>query len=923
MKTNPLNSTPRKTLSFPDPAAPPEALIDYRDSYFNMLSLFRCTKLRDCARDIHYTLGDQWIELDQEILINGSRGYVLRPKAVSDDDMPRPVTNMIAPTVEVELASLGKRELVPKVITASKDPKIIAATKVAQEVLEYRMQACDWNSIRELVSYMTVVTGTGIIKSYWDESYMDLSLVASTEAVGCDSCGQVLTSPVVGKEEMDSGKVMNANMAQEIPPEQPGDGEKLNLGACPYCPVPSPLAPRELTPEEAEGTDYFNRPLGSLIPKGNTAMEVVSILDLFPENSGVQTDPQSCKIWGQATVRSLDYIEERWPHLSGQIQAENPQELMEIHPILGSWTYLGCYDQVSDSGIYDNHAIVYEVYQDKTLRYPMGRALIVIGDQIAFNGELYVQAPDGSLVARVKYSAARYKTRPGEYYGQSLVDDLISPQNRLNGIDSQLIDARTRMGNPHLAVTEAMELVGPEMREGYGGGKVFRYLTDPLNPQAQPLPIGGNLMPTDVYQERDRIIQDMKAIAGPQDVELGEAPRNISTTSGLQILGEQAEKRRASRERQLIEMYQKTWEHQLQLIWALRDEEDTYEIVSESGEWEVRQFSNVTLEGQTKVKVEKTAFIDKSLYISEAVREALADGLYRPDNQGSIKKILEYRNLPTDVNADSNYQVDGAARQWTDFKEAMVIPVIDESMDDFLIRWQQLQGFVISPEGMMVAEKSGWPLILKTLAGWQEEYDHAEMLDQEVMQFYGRRFQNGDPQAQQMYMAGEQNYQVQLQAYDEQNKANESLAAAAQGGSMMPPVAPPPQPPPPPVLLPAAIDDRILVVWNQKLQMAGLMGQPPQVNEMDGSVIPGMPPPIQLDQNYMKFRAVVDAYQILSKKKMMQDMAMMSMSPDAAGGEGGGGNDINLPGPENPSTPPSPNEVPGGKSNLKGPRGKQ
>src|SRR5215831_14651684 len=135
-----------------------------------------------------------------------------------------------------------------------------------------------------------------------------------------------------------------------------------------------------------------------------------------------------------------------------------------------------------------------------------------------------------------------------------------------------------------------MELAGPEWNQQYGTGKIMKYQTDPLNPAGKPEVFGAMLMPSGVYEERDRIIQDMKQVAGPQDIEVGEAPRNISTTSGLQLLGEAAERKRAPRERAITEMFEDAWSHQLRLIWTPRSEMDEYAVKTVEGQWEERQY---------------------------------------------------------------------------------------------------------------------------------------------------------------------------------------------------------------------------------------------------------------------------------------------------------------------------------------------
>src|SRR5258705_11741161 len=123
-----------RPIRVPDLDAEESEILDFRDKWFNYQSVYRCRHMERMALALHYQLGRQWIELDNEILMDGVRGYAFRDaRQNAEIEMPRPVTNYISPAVEVEMASLGKRELTSKVLACSKDPRLEAAAKAAQE----------------------------------------------------------------------------------------------------------------------------------------------------------------------------------------------------------------------------------------------------------------------------------------------------------------------------------------------------------------------------------------------------------------------------------------------------------------------------------------------------------------------------------------------------------------------------------------------------------------------------------------------------------------------------------------------------------------------------------------------------------------------------------------------------------------------
>lgn len=876
----------------PDLEADDTTILEFFDRYFNKRSVYRSRSMDRPALSIFYQLGRQWIERDTRILMEGVRGYAYKdidqPEGTT---LPRPVTNLVTSSVEMELSSLSRRELTPVVLTTSKDPRVQEAAKAAKEILEARLKANDWPELREFVTLMTIVTGTGCLKSYWDETWEDQVLKPKKTAVMCQGCGYVVDDPQVslqkGKETgMFPPEATPEEIGQIHPPLPSEENASFLLSGCPDC--GGELASYPVDEETASGFDSYGSPLGEMRPKGNTVLEVVSIFDLYPENSGVGVDGKTCKVWGQCTPRTMDWVCARYPDKMEQVEPDDPVEIMRYHNLLGEWALIGRFDRGMDSGIFEDYVLVHELISEKSYRFPEGRRIVVAGGVVLFSGPLYrtVQGEDGPVsVPTVKYATATWKRRIGEFWGQSLVDDLVSPQNRLNAIDAQITEARERMGTPNIMVSESMELTGPSYRDQYGGGKIMQYTTDPMNPTGTPEVFEGSLISGDVYQERDRIIQDMRTIAGPQEIEMGEAPKNVTTTSGLQLLGERAEARRGPRERSLIEMFNKIWKHQLELVWAFRDTSDEYELETKDGSFEMKMYDRTTLAGQTKVIIEKQAYVDKSLYQKEATREAMVDGLLVVDSQLARKRILELRGLPTDINEGLNRQVDLGKRQWIEFVDEGLIPSIDTLLDDYAIRFQALGEQLVSDEGITLSRAFGWPETLKQIAGWEEELQMAEMADAQAVAFYGGRL---DP------AQGEQAYAQAMGIHDEQmgkyEEAEAMGAKAAQETGQAPMIGAPPMPPPPPVFLPPAKEERIYMLWVSKIQKAQMAMM--QEAMATGQMPPGMAPPTpgaepgMIDpaaeaaakDSFLRFMSVVAAYKLLSEE---QAMAMMGGVPGA------------------------------------------
>lgn len=845
---------------FPTAEADDSEIIGYRDTHFAEYQAYRNSILSDVARNILYRHGQQWIERDDAVVSDGARGFAWRAMQQNAEvERPMPVDNRITASIDVEFATLSKRQWQPKIPTFSRDPRREATAKVAGEILKDRLNKLSWDDIRDQYILNDICHGTAIIKSFWNESYYETTWIAETGAMVCRQCGKILSKPEVPSalvNILQQGRTVSLGDFTGAP----NDGLLVN---CPVC--AGELEPLELDENMARGKDMFDRPLGKEVPKGNTDLEIISAFEYYPQNSGIYVSPLTIKQHGICKVRSLDWVDEHFPWLAGKIDPEPPEELLRYHPTLGQWDYMGRFHPGWDSGMFDCHVRVFEMYAEPSYRYPEGRSVVVIGrrqDVIAENGPLLASIVDEQTgekisVPKVKIAISVWKAVDDVLWGRGLPNDIISPQNRINGIDSQTVEARERMGSPNLMIPEDADLQGPEFDSSYGVGKLYRYSLSALAPNAKPEVFGSILMPAGVNEERATAETSITKIIGPADIEIGEAPRNVTTTSGLQILGEQAERRRGTRERSLTSAFKKIWEHQLQMLWVLRVDEDYYEDTTPDGSWELKQYNRQHIAGHTKVEIEKQAYIDRSIIMREASREAQTDMLYGPPDQLSPlarKKLLELRGLPTDVNEESNLQIDHARRVWVDFVDEGKIPVIDASIDDPVISFQVLGAMLKQDEGLQLSEESGWHAIVGDLAGWEQELDMLAQQDAMTRSVYPN-----EETAEQDFAE----LTIAYQAADEAFKAQQAFVQQQPVDPTMPPPLPqkPPQPPPPPVFIPRQIEKRILLVWGSMLKRTPTLEQ--WVMETSEREVK---PPQEIQQRlekYLRMRAYIEGFKIL------------------------------------------------------------
>lgn len=835
-----------KKLQIPQTGSTEAEILQYRDDAFGDRATLRCRKLENAARNLLYFYNRQWIEVDTNTLYQGSRGYHFRDK-FKNSKTPKPVFNWIAPAVNIEMAALGRGKLIADVRPTSRDPRVQAAAKVAKGILQHRLKDLNWADKRAQFTFLDIVCGISIIKSFWDESYETVGYYDNPNAKQCLTCGYK-TSGLEAKAQVEEAGV---EAVQAVPPN------------CPYCEAQGlehPLVDLQLDPEQASELGSDGAPLGIPAPKGQTALEVVSPFDFYPENSGIDQDWNSMKVWRQATPRSLDWVFARFPELEGQVEPDEPRELMKNHPVLGTWDIFGHYDANLDADLYANYIMVYEIYCERTVKFPNGRAIVIVGDKLALDGELY-RAVGPNSVKTVCYAGVNWEQKHREVWGKALVDDLVSPQNVYNGLASLELESIARTGSPNVILPEGSSADGPEFFEMYDAvGKVIRYRIDPLNPQAKPEILGGVTTPQGVSNAKNEALAAIQNIQGPASIERGEAPKNITTTSGLQFLDEQADKRRGYRLDAIIQAFEKIWKHQLDLLWTLRVDDDFYQAEAEDGTWELKQYNKQAIMGQTLVEISHESEVSKSLYDREAVREAMADGLYGdPMSWSPItrQRLLEIKGLPQDIVAEKNYQIEMVKQRWVDFVDLGTVPTIDPTTDDPVIQFEGYKGYLSSEEGRRIAEQMGWDKVLKQIVGWELRLQQAELLDLQARTLYGT---DNPAVAQPMYAQLQAQFEQSMMQYQQTQVQAEKVVAETGQAPML---QAPPQPPPPPIFLPGDKADHIYGIWAQMiLEKGGL----PQVQPVAIGGAPDLVATLQKQDNYIKFRAVVDAYKLMAKE---------------------------------------------------------
>lgn len=881
--------------------------LDYVKKHFTDTAARRSVMLR-MAWNGWMDLGNHWIEPDRTIRAGSETFRFVDVYRNSNKRLPRPVDNMIGEGVKNLVDRVTRKQYEPSPRPDTRTPELEASARLQHDLLLWDLDQAEWRQeIDRSVTGDIVTYGPGFGHSLWDETYEDMMATSATEAQKCVGCGSTFAQPVYEENSLRAwvrGGGDEERLMSRI--EQTEGGYKL--GACPQCETSEvgKLEPYSPSQEQADAMepDFFGMPLGQKVPKGEAIWEVPSPFEMYLENGGF-IDPKRCKIWGQATVRSMEWIDAHVPPDKREgIAPEDPAELMKHHPTLGH-QWFGRSGKAIDENIYANDARVFELTVEPIdsggegpedgLRW--GRFIRVICDRVVKNEPLMREVPgsdDGQgkpvRIPVSKYFIGGAKTVRGQCWYRTPVDDarpLNIILNRYLAIQEDIIER----GVPLVAIPEGIEWAAKgdqatgafRMHEynaaaadGAGGWKPKDALVNPNQGQSN------QLQPT-IDDIRERIRQQL----GPMLVESGDSAGADSALQ-LQHQAEQARQKLNQIDAARVHIEEGMFQHHADLIWAFRREGGEYEVQNAAGDYEKKSYERNQILEQIKVKLEAKGTTDESLLQTEKAVQAYDRGFYgQPGTQSqeTIDDLLELMSLPK-LNDAQSIQVKKAKQAWSDFVRESSIPYVDVTIQDTWIWYQVLGKQWQGDEGSKVQEEVGWDQVLRKIAGWERKLAQAEAIDMQQRDLY-----EGYPTEK----------WPRIQA--EFNAKAGAAAQAAQGmtavtGQSAPPAPVAPQPPASGQFLPESMCDRLLMLWR------GMLGVPdpatvaaPIQNKLDAaqySLVPEEQAAAEGWQNVKSLDPVLRMYAVIQECRL--DSMKKQGVPAAPGGSSTPAGGIPTPG---------------------------
>lgn len=290
-----------------------------------------------------------------------------------------------------------------------------------------------------------------------------------------------------------------------------------------------------------------------------------------------------------------------------------------------------------------NHVVVLEYYERPCARYPRGRFAIVVGNSLAYYGDLPYKLDLDFPFAKV--DAIR---RPNCFWSKSVTERLIPVQRRYNALRNRITEYLNRVGMGQWTVEEGTTDIDNLTNEP---GLVLEHTRG----SRPPSPVQFPSLPSTFTEELSTLRQEFMDISGLHEVSHAQIPRGAgSSPSGVLIaqLQEQDDTRLSSTQRYLDEAMERMGKQWLLRYKEFVREKRSFPVMGRNGTLNMMWFDANTIRSYN-VKVEASSALANSPAARREMIFALLDrGLFNDPETGKLSphglqkvfEMLEFGN---------------------------------------------------------------------------------------------------------------------------------------------------------------------------------------------------------------------------------------------------------------------------------------
>lgn len=482
-----------------------EEILSFVEDSWQYLSKSRLGLETSWKENIHFFAGDQWVRY-----LPHARRFT---KHSLDEWVPTPTTNLLSKHGDRILDIFTSGDILPIVDPASRDQSDLEAAKAATRVLHSEFKRLQSEEKLLIPAAMWLLAaGNVFLYSGWNGRAGDkvrrpktrLTQVEQSDTVlECDNCATTIPVATGLERCPDCNEVLRQGQAYSLD----------ELGNQQYLDKEEPVV------NEAGQPQYDEFKVGNVIE------DVVSPLNFFPMPA---KNFDLCRYAIEADPMDIDHIKSLFGKAADKVVPEN----LEYEDWPGVYGHaMQAYFQPERERNRD-HALVKIFRHVPDPRWKKGLLMIVA------NGEVLHKGPLDSCDGKLPYTHIKYRSIPGNFWGQSLFRDLIPLQKRINSIDSHLIQNRKQMVSNQWLVPEGSAISHIDGRSGL----VVRW-SPSTSGGFKPERLQGVPVPQQVINEREQMQRDMEEISGAREVLSGDIPPGPETGAAIEAIQEQAFRR--------------------------------------------------------------------------------------------------------------------------------------------------------------------------------------------------------------------------------------------------------------------------------------------------------------------------------------------------------------------------------------------
>lgn len=496
------------------------------------------------------------------------------------------VVNLVRGQVLTKYAKLVQSRPQAHAQPRSDEPEDKQQAEVCDSLLEYLWTTDGSESAVKRALMWAIITGTGILKTYWNKGAGTLlTYPQTTTMVGPDGVPQEVAHPKAAEPVTDQ------------------KGEPIYLGEVETCEV--------------------------------------SPFELFPDPFGLTfADKSWCFV---QKLRSSEYVMERYG-----VEVE-PRPIQPDQFLEGQMASLAGNAVQPKSGV-----LVKEFWQRSTKKYPQGRYIVYLDEQVLYEG------PNPYPKCQLPFAAFVDIPVPGRFWGESMVTDMIDSQRNLNKSRSQAIEIRNLMAKPKYFVVKGALDVGKTITSA--PGEIVEYnLVTGAPAGGRPHIDQGATVPDTFWKDAERSVSELRSVSGINEVSNASAPTGVTAARAIGFLQEQDDLRLGPTAQAYEEAISEISEHKLRLARQFYEEPRTVRVVGRNNSVKVVEFYKENIPDDVDVQVETGSSLPKSRVARQNFVLELWDKKLIQDPRVAVR-MLELGDIEG-LYEDATRDIDQASRE--------------------------------------------------------------------------------------------------------------------------------------------------------------------------------------------------------------------------------------------------------------------